>query len=245
MELIFEIHDKLPRQGPGSNESTRRAFSKLKNLPEKPHILDIGCGSGMQTIELANISNGRITAFDVYLPYLKSLLKKAEDGKCRDKINILCGSMFSMEFLNRKFDVIWSEGSIFIIGFEKGIDYLQKYLKSGGWLVVSDLCWIDKNAPEELHKYWNEIYPDIKEIDENIQIIKDNGYTFKDHFTLPDSGWWDNFYNPLSKRLKKLEKKYKDNKSALEELEASKLEIEIFRKYSRFYGYEFFIMQKD
>lgn len=244
MELVFKIHEDIPRQGPGDNESTRKAYSKLSNISGNPRILDIGCGSGMQTIELAKFTNGRITAFDVYIPFLKDLLNNAEKEKCSDKINVVCGSMLSMDFLKTTYDIIWSEGSIFIMGFEKGLNYLQKYLKDRGWLVVSELCWLDKNAPEELHKYWDDIYPDIKDINQYKQIIKNTGYLLIDHFTLPDSSWWDNYYNPLSKRLKKLEKTYKNNKRALAELEANKLEIEIFRKYSHYYGYEFFIMQK-
>ena len=52
-EVLYELFRDMPRQGPGSNECTRKAFKRLSHLPKQPHILDIGCGSGMQTPELA------------------------------------------------------------------------------------------------------------------------------------------------------------------------------------------------
>ncbi len=65
--FVFTMHEGLPRQGPGSNACTRKAFSMLTNLPARPEILDIGCGSGMQTIELARTCPScRITATDIY-----------------------------------------------------------------------------------------------------------------------------------------------------------------------------------
>lgn len=56
MEYFYELYTGLPRGGSGDNISTRKAYSMLKNIPAEPLILDIGCGPGMQTLELARIS---------------------------------------------------------------------------------------------------------------------------------------------------------------------------------------------
>ena len=39
-------------------------------------------------------------------------------------------------------------------------------------------------------------------------------------------------------------KKYTNNKEALTVIEEEENEIELYRKYSDYYGYEFYIMQK-
>ncbi len=64
MEYFYELFESLPRCGPGDNKSTRRAYHVLKDVPQQPCILDIGCGPGVQTLELARVSNGRIVALD-------------------------------------------------------------------------------------------------------------------------------------------------------------------------------------
>ena len=88
-------------------------------------------------------------------------------------------------------------------------------------------------------------YPAIKTISQNIEIIEDVGYSLIDHFTLPDSAWWEDYYNPLEKRIKRFQEKYTGDKEALEFANASQQEIDLFRKYSNVYGYVFYIMQNS
>jgi len=70
-KIFWEVHNGLPREGPGDIESMKKAYRMLKDLPEKPRILDIGCGPGMQTIERAKLSGGQIVAVDNHQPFLK------------------------------------------------------------------------------------------------------------------------------------------------------------------------------
>ena len=60
IEYFYELFEALPRGAPGDKESTRRAFNTIPNPSEQPLILDIGCGPGVQTIELSKLSKGRI-----------------------------------------------------------------------------------------------------------------------------------------------------------------------------------------
>ncbi len=110
LNFLFELHTDLPRAGPGNNESTRKAFKMLKDLPPCPHILDIGCGPGMQTIELARISGGEIVALDIYQPFLDRIMKNARDQEVADKIKTINKSMFDMKIEKKSFDIIWAEG---------------------------------------------------------------------------------------------------------------------------------------
>ena len=63
--LMFEIFEDLPRQGPGDYESTKKAFLMLEGLPKDPEILDVGCGVGKQTLALAGLISGRIIAVEI------------------------------------------------------------------------------------------------------------------------------------------------------------------------------------
>jgi ubiquinone/menaquinone biosynthesis C-methylase UbiE len=241
-QYFFEIHSGLPREGPGDNISTRRAY-KMLNLPENPRLLDIGCGPGMQTIELAKISNAEITAVDFYQPFLDELAKKVQTEGLGKRIKTVQGDMCSLGFEPKSFDLIWCEGAIFIIGFEKGLREWRKFLVDKGCIAVTEMCWIDPNPPKEVKDYLTKVYPPIKTLKENLQIIKDAGYQIVGYFVLPDSSWWENYYLPISAKLPKLKKKYQGNAEALGTIAAEELEIEMFRKYSKHYGYVFYVMQ--
>lgn len=129
MEVFFEIHSDNPREGPGDNESTRKAYSFLKDLPVEPRILDIGCGPGMQTVELAKISRGHIVALDNHKPFLVQLKHLSQAEGVANQIEALNRSMFEMDFDEKSFDVIWSEGAIYFYGFEQGLIDWRPLLK--------------------------------------------------------------------------------------------------------------------
>lgn len=243
MNVFFEIHKDIPREGPGDNESTKRALSYLKNLPDNLLVLDIGCGPGMQTIEIAKNIQGKIIALDNHPQFLDELQSRAQKEQLTHKIEPKIGDMFDLRFDNEYFDLIWSEGAIYLIGFERGLKEWKKYLKIGGYLVVSEISWLKETIPDELLKFWSDSYPDIQSVAENLSIIEKSGYKVIGHFTLPESAWFDDYYIHLEERIQKLQKKYLGDRNALEILNSEKYEIELFKEYSDYYGYEFYIMQ--
>ncbi len=243
MSLLYEVfNNELPRLGPGDNNSTRKAFSFLVDLPSNPYILDVGCGTGMQTLELAKLTEGKILALDNHQPYLDKLENKIKIQKLSDRVFTINLSMLDMKFEINTFNIIWSEGASYIYGFEKALVDWQRFLKEKGYLVFSELCWFKENIPEGLNNYF-QVYPAMKSVEENTRVINTHRLNLIAHFKLPESSWWDNYYNPLEKRINNLRTKYKENEEKLNMLDEFYLEIEMFRKYSDYYGYAFFIMK--
>lgn len=86
-------------------------------------------------------------------------------------------------------------------------------------------------------------YSEMKTIDEKIQGVNGiEGLELLDHFTLQVSDWSE-YYDPLRERIQSLKEKYKEREDWLLELEAHQREIDIFEKYSDFYGYVFYIIK--
>lgn len=162
MEYFHELFCNLPRGGPGDDKSTRKAFSFLKNLPAKPLILDIGCGHGKQTLELARISKGKIIALDNYQPFLDILMSKVKEKSFDKRIIPKNQSMLEIDFNNDTFDIIWAEGSIFVMGFQNGLKKCYQLLKNYGYFVVSEVVLLLPNLPKPLKEFWDEVYPDNK-----------------------------------------------------------------------------------
>ena len=245
IEYLYELCEALPRCGPGDNEFTRRAFSAIPKRPKHPFILDIGCGTGVQTIELARISNGKIIALDNHQAFLDTLMKQARNKRLAQKIIPRNVSMLEMDFEERTFDIIWSEGALYFMGFQNGLKRCHQLLKDKGCLAVSELVYTTPNPPDAVTKYLKEEYPDVKNIADNIDLIQREGFNILSHFTLPESAWLKSYYLPMEGELPRLIKKYQGNKIALAVFEGFRHEIDFYKKYSKFYGYEFFVMQKN
>ncbi len=244
MEYFYELFEALPRGGPGDKESTRRAFNTIPNPPEQPLILDIGCGPGVQTIELAKLSKGRIIALDNHQAFLDKLIKKAKEEALLDHIVPQNRSMLDMDFEENTFDIIWSEGALYFMGFQNGLKRSRQLLKNGGFLGVTEIVYLVNDPPAPLIHYFEREYPDIKTVQDKIDLIQNERFFLISNFTLPKSSWLDSFYLPMQEQLIRLNRKYQGNEIASGIFEEMKNEINLYKKFSDFYGYEFFIMQR-
>jgi len=243
-DIFFDIHKDLPREGSGREEYTLKAFEMIPPI-KNPRILDIGCGPGLPTIQLAKLTEGEVIGIDIHQPYLDRLEKSAKKENLQNRIKAINKSMDNMDFPKEYFDIIWAEGSIFIIGFEKGLMDWKKFVKPHGFLAVHEMTWLRDNPPQEIKDYWEQVYPAISTIENNLKIINKCGYKLLGHFPLPDDAWWEFYYNPLENRLKSLEKKYNDNPKALAMIREEYKEIDLYRKYNKWYGSVFYVMQKN
>jgi len=122
MDYFLELFGHLPRAGPGDQASTRKAFRMTKELPPASRILDVGCGPGMQTVDLAEISGGHVVALDNLPLMLERVRQTALQAGLTDQIEPCLEDMCEMKFDEESFDVIWSEAAIYILGFRKGLE---------------------------------------------------------------------------------------------------------------------------
>jgi len=201
---------------------TRRAFRVLPQL-DKPRILDIGCGSGIPTMELAGLSNGQIIGLDINQPLLDRLMRKIKKAGLSDRVKTLKCSMFNTDFPDESFDIIWAEGSISVIGFERGLKEWRRFLKPNGFLVVHD---------------------EVGSITQKLEQIFSCGYDLLGYFVLGEETWWNEYYAPLEKRIHKIRTKHADNPRAIAVLDAEQREIEMVKQNPGRYCSAYFVMKK-
>jgi len=187
---------------------TRKAFRMLPQL-EKPRILDVGCGSGIPTMELARLSQGEILGIDIDQPALDKLTSKIKGAGLTDQVQAVNCSIPDMDFPDGSFDIIWSEGSIYAIGFEKGLQEWRRFLKPDGFMVVHD---------------------EQRNVKEKLEQISNCGYELLGYFILSEDTWWTEYFAPLEKLIGEARTKYTDDSYILEELHQAQRELDMFKQ---------------
>ncbi len=245
LDILYRIHSGLPRQGPGSTECTARAFRHVNLQNMHPLVLDIGCGSGASALVLSRLTGGTVVAVDNHQPFLVELKERAWalQGPGRKEVQPLQASMSSLPFLNGSFDLIWSEGAAYLMGFEEALLSWRPLLKREGFLVVSEVTWLECNPPEEIRSYWEANYPAIASDSSHIETIARSGYVLHRSFTLPESTWW-NYYRLLQGKMRKFRREYADDPVAQSVLDEIDEEIGMYENYHGSYGYRMYVMEK-
>ena len=244
VRLLCEFLQGQDRQGPGSVEMTLKALGFIEGLDERSQMVDIACGTGGQTLTLARHTTGRITAIDNYPGFIDQLNREADRLHLRDRVQGMVGTMEKLPFEEESLDLIWCEGAIYIIGFERGIREWRPLLKEGGYLAVSECCWLTEERPKEIHDFWMEGCPEIDTIPVKMAQLQRAGYRLVATFVLPESCWTDNYYQPIAARKEAFRAKHPGDRSVEKLLHFLEFETDMYRRYKAYYGYVFFIVKK-
>lgn len=243
-EIFFEVFENLPRQGPGNRTCAASALGLCRALPEFPVILDLGCGVGGQTLQLAELTSGSITAIDSHAPSIERLQAAVVERGLSRRVSAIVGDMARLEQPLESFDLIWSEGALYNIGLCNALRLCHGWLRPGGYLAFTDAIWRKENPPPIVKAAFDLDYPTMAWLDDDLRALHDCGFELVGHFTLPDEAWWDDFYTPMETRITELRGAYANDSEASAILDRLASEPEMHRRYSDFYAYEFFVARR-
>jgi len=244
VELLVELHADLARLGPGNEESTLKALALCEELPEHPRILDVGCGAGAQTLLLAKATQGHIVAVDLHQEFIDKLQNAVKLKGLTEHVQAEQADMHALPYPKESFDLIWSEGAIYIMGFDQGLAKWRPLLRLGGYFVVSEVAWFSPDPPTELREFWEKNYPGIRGVEENLAAAVAMGWSVVGNFHLPAQAWTRDYYRPLARRIPSFRAAHSGDQEALSVADMTEYEMSLMERFSDYYGYEFFIFRR-
>ncbi len=193
---------------------------------------------------LAKHIPGNITGVDLFPKFINLFNQNASRLKLQDRVKGIVQNMDNLPFQENELDLIWSEGAIYNIGFERGLKEWRKFLKPEGYIAVSEASWFTNERPAEIEEFWQDAYPGIDTISNKVAQMEDAGYMPVASFILPENCWTKNFYEPHSSADKVFLKKHAGDKSAKDFITNQRHEMKLYYKYKAFYGYVFYVGKK-
>lgn len=244
LNMICEYYSNMERQGPGSPEMTLKALSFIDNLTEKSRIADIGCGTGGQTMVLAQNTAAGIVGVDFLPGFVELFNRNSQNRNFYDRVKAVVGNMENLPFRDEELDLIWSEGAIYGIGFERGLKEWKKFLKQGGHIAVSEVSWFTAERPSEIQNFWQNSYPEIDTIPKKVAQMQNAGYLPVAVFILPEHCWTEHFYAPQAAVQEAFLKKHAGNQAAEKYIAFERYEESLYHQFKAYYGYVFYIGKK-
>lgn len=239
-ETFWHLHRGLPRQGPGSDATTRRLLSLADPLPAAGEALDLGCGPGRASLVLARETGLHVTAVDTSAEFLAELERDAAEMGLADRITTRLQSMDALDEPPGSVDLIWSEGAAYLIGFDAALRRWLPLLRDGGSLVLTECEWVTESPSMEARAFLAE-YAGMRTTAENVRAIESRGVTLRATYQLPDSDWWDEYYTPLEARLRAFIPANDEERAAV----AAELhEIDVRRHCAEEYAYTGYVITK-
>ena len=191
---------------------------------KEPRILDIGCGSGIPTLELAGLGQGEVVGIDIDQPALERFVRRIQEAGLTGRVHALNCSMFDMDFQDESFDIIWAEGSIYAIGFATGLRQWRRLLKTGGFLVIHD---------------------EQGTVREKLEQISSCGYELLGYFVLSKEAWWTQYFAPLQEWIAECRARCPSDPGILEEIQQAQAELDMYEEYPERKSSVYFVVRKS
>ena len=241
-EFLYEVFGPLAQGAPGNDAATLRALDAVPGRDAVRQVLDLGAGHGRTTFTLADsLRDARITAVEIHAPFVRRITERARKAGVAHRVHAVCEDMEKIDVADGSIDLVWAEGSIYVVGMERALLTWRPWLRPGGCLAFSDFVrWAD-DLPEVAREFWAMEYPDMA----SEALIRSRaggaGYRVVSSFRMSEEAH-EAYYFPLEARIAELA----DHADAgvQEILGGLRKEIDVVRRFLDEAGYMFFVLQR-
>jgi SAM-dependent methyltransferase len=172
---VFELRESFL-------EHTRQAYALLPPFDAAaPRILDIGCGTGAPSVELARLSGGEVVGIDVDEAALEVMRKRVAEAGLGDRVTVRYDSIYETGFPDASFELLWAEGVLHLLDTDRSLPQCRRLLKPGCHLVMHETnLWFDGVRDR----------------------LADFGFALRQKHPLPEHYWLTAYAEPLDEKLR-------------------------------------------
>lgn len=245
--LFWALHTGLPREGVGSDATTRTLLELTGPLPPRPRALDVGCGPGRSALVLAG-AGAHVTAVDTHEPFLRRLRAAAREQRRRGTVHAVRASMTALPLADGCFDLVWCEGAAYLMGVDAALSAWRRLLAPRGALVFTDAAWTGARPSPEAAEFWAAAYPGMRTVAATRAVAERAGFDVVAVHRLPESDWWDEYYDPLAARIDaRIEARStampRPDEATAAALAEQRAEIDLRRRHPEDYGYAGYVLR--
>lgn len=237
MDVMTAFFAELEMLGPHDEATSLKVLNSIGALPAAPRVLDLGCGTGQQSLMLARALGTRVVAVDLSEVFLQRVRTHFAVAGMPDLVETRAADMRDPGEPLGSVDLIWSEGAAYNIGFRQALNAWRPILRPGGVAVIADAGWLTEAAPAPVRTFWDAEYPDMHNAADFPDMAAAEGYEVVATEMLPASAWVA-YYDGVLKRATRLRATTvgPDMETLIRELEQ---EAEIFHQSAGSYSYVF------
>ena len=196
---------------PGGKEYTLTA-GQLAGLNKKSQVLDIACGHGAASLNLARKFGCRATAIDIEESFIAEGTAIAKKEKLDKLIKFIAGDFNKQKFNANSFDMIVAEGgALSYIGRDDGLKRARRLLKKNGYIEISDLILRGKTLSREVKDIFLSGDLDLETEESYRTLLKINGFEIV-FCSYVAKQYWEAYYENIKKNLQNRKGYFSDKK---------------------------------
>ncbi len=218
------------------------AAARFSGINPSSKVLDLGCGYGDASCNLAAEFRCKVTAVDISSENITYARQMAVERNVSHLINFVNADLTTLDYSETPFELILMEGGILsFITRRKGLNFASAWLGRGGWVSFSDLILLTEQIPDEILNIFEHDRFHYENEQSYRNLLDETGFDIHFMSLVPPSGW-DNYYAHMARRLEDSSGFFADKQIKM----AFHKEIDVFYRLEayRYIGYLFCIARK-
>lgn len=134
----FMAYMNVPFFNLGGNPSLDLLAERCKIGPDS-HILDIGCGTGGNSVHISEKYGCKVTGIDISELMIEKARERVDEKGMHDRLDFHVGDAYNLDYADEKFDTVLTVFVSQFIDLGKAFPEFYRVIKPGGYLGVNEM----------------------------------------------------------------------------------------------------------